>query len=90
MAQDTRERVLKAEGNFLIWLLLVLAELDGNFPIEPFEEVQQLVGSEAVEMSIHQARHLRPLDAEKLGDLPLREPPIGVQLKDMKSQLRPS
>jgi hypothetical protein len=43
VAQDTRERVLNAEANFLIWLSrLVLADLDGHVPIEPFEEVQQL------------------------------------------------
>ena len=33
---------------------LVLANLNRNFPIEPLEKIEQLVGSEAVEMSVQQ------------------------------------
>ena len=64
--------------------------LDRDLPIQPLEELEQLVGGEAAEMPVHQVRDFRLLDAEQGGDFPLLELPGRKQLMDVESQLCPS
>jgi hypothetical protein len=65
------------------------ADLDRHLAVETLEEAEQLVGSEPVEMSIHQVGYLRLLDAEQGGNLLLREFTVGEQLIDVIAQLGP-
>ena len=61
-------------------------DLNRNFPIEAFETIEQLVGSEAAEMAVHQMRRFRLLDAEQRSNFTLFEFPVFQQLIDAKSK----
>ena len=64
----------RREADFRVgFALLVRADPDRDFLVEPLEEIEQLVRGEAAEMAIHQMRHVRLRDAEQFGDFPLLE-----------------
>jgi hypothetical protein len=55
----------EAEPDLLIrFPRLMRADLDRDFTIQPFEEIEQLVGGEAVEMPVHQVGDFRLFDPE--------------------------
>jgi hypothetical protein len=56
----------------LIGLSLVMAA-DGNryFPVQPFQKIEQLVGCEAAEMPVHQMRHVRLCNAQNTANFTL-------------------
>jgi len=77
-------------ADFLIGLaFLVVADLYGDFPVEPLEKIQNLVGGEPAEMPVHQVRGLRLLDAEQGGDFRLFQFFPFQDLINMKSYLGP-
>jgi|SRR5665213_1967772 len=64
------------------------ADLDGDFPVEPLQKIQQLVSSEPAVMAVHQMGHLGLRNAKEFGDLRLFELPSLNDPIDAKANLR--
>jgi hypothetical protein len=61
----------------------------GGLVLEASKKVEQLVSGEAVEMSVHEMRHLGLLDAKKSRDLPLLELAVPKELINVKAKSCP-
>ena len=68
---------------------MVTADLDGHFPVKPFQEIEQLVRREAAEMPVHQVRHVGLGNAQNLGDFALFQFLVFKDFKDMESDAPP-
>jgi hypothetical protein len=76
----------EAEPDFLIWFPGFMgSDLDRDFLVEAFQEVEQLVRREPAEVSVHQVGDLRLLDPEERRGLTLLELSRFEQFMHMKS-----
>jgi hypothetical protein len=63
---------LGSKRDLLVRFALVMAaNFDPHLPIQPFQKVEQLVGREAAEMSVHQVRHIGLGNTQNSRDLTL-------------------
>ncbi len=77
--------------HFLVgFTLVVRTHLDSHFSIEPPQEIQQFVGGEATEVSIHQMGHVGLRDGQNTCDLTLFQSFLFQDFEDVKSYLRTS
>jgi hypothetical protein len=67
---------------------LVTADLDGYFPVQAFQKVEQLIGGEAAEVAVHEMRYIGLGNAQNFGDFALFEFLVFEDFEDMKSDLR--
>jgi hypothetical protein len=81
---------LGSECHLLIGLARAMtAHLDGHFPVEALEKIEQLVGREPAEMPVHQVRHVRLGNPENARDLALLQLLVFHDFEDVKADLRP-
>jgi hypothetical protein len=64
------------------------ANLDRDFPVKPFQKVEQLVPGEAAEMPVHEVRHVGLGNAQDIGDFALFQLLISKDFEDVESDLR--
>jgi hypothetical protein len=69
---------------------VVRAHLDRHFSIKPPQEIQQFVGGEATEVSVHQMGHVGLRKAQNTCDLTLLQSFLFQDFEDVKSYLRTS
>ena len=82
--------LLGCNFHFLITLpRFVLTDSDSDFPVEPFQKIEQLVRGKAAKVAVHQVGDLWLRDTEKRGNLPLLEIFVFEDCVDMKADLRP-
>jgi hypothetical protein len=77
--------------HFLVgFTLAVRTHLDRHFSIKPPQEIQQLVGGEATEVSVHQMGHVGLRNAQNTSDLTLFQFFLFQDFENVKSYLRTS
>jgi hypothetical protein len=77
--------------HFLIgFTIVVRTHLNNHFSIKPPQEIQQFVGGEATEVSVHQMGHVGLRNAQNTGDLTLFQSFLFQDFEDVKSYLRTS
>jgi len=77
--------------HFLVgFTLVVRTHLDSHFSIKPPQEIQQFVGGEATEVSVHQRGHVGLPNAQNTCDFTLFQSFLFQDSEDVKSYLRTS
>lgn len=79
------------EGHFLIrFALVVWTHLDRHLSTKSPQEVKQLVGCEAAEMSVHQVRYVGLRNPQNVSDFALFQLFLLQDFEDVESYLRAS
>ena len=80
----------RCKPHFLIRLSrFVRADAASDFPVKPFEKIEQFVRGTAAKMAVHQVGDIRLGNTEKRGNLALFELPVFEDCIDMEPHLRP-
>ena len=67
--------------------LVMAADLDRHLPVKPFQKIEQLIGCEATEMSVHEMRYVRLSDTQNTGDLALLQLFVFEDLVNVEADL---